>query len=141
MSSFLSPHNFPALFRCAKLSFAATSAVFLLMLLGTNSFGQTIELSDPPMTIESGKTVTVTAKYELPTKGIVQVQLMRSDWTKVGEKWKEMDAGADEVEMQIEVPADETSEKFLWQAILYDAELEETEGSNGDRCRRWNGNR
>ena len=121
MSSSLSPRNFFALFRWATFSLAATSAFLLLTLPGASSFGQSIELVDPAMTIESGKTITVTAKYDLPAKGIVQVQLMRSDWKKVGEQWKEMAAGASEVEMKIKVPADETSEKFIWQAILYDA--------------------
>ena len=118
MTSTLSLRNVLSQIRPLTIPLFACSVSLVLSAI---AMGQSIELADPPMAIESGKTVTVKAKYDLPVKGIVQVQLMASDWSKVGEQWKELAAGAGECELEIAVPADEKSGAFIWQAILYDA--------------------
>ena len=94
------------------------SASFLLY---NSLVAQTITVSDEPKTLQAGKEYTVKLDTELSVGGIVQAQILGSDWKRVSEKWKEIDAGQQSTELTVQIPADAESGKgYFWQMLLYD---------------------
>ena len=92
-----------------------------ICLLSNSLKAQSISVSNDPNSLQAGKECTVKIETDQSVAGIVQAQLVGSDWKRVSEKWKEIEAGKQTTELSVPVPADVVNGKdYFWQILLYD---------------------
>ena len=108
-----------------KLTLSFPTHILLLSiaicLLSNSLKAQSISVSNEPNSLQAGKECTVKIETDQSVAGIVQAQLVGSDWKRVSEKWKEIEAGKQTTELSVPVPADVVSGKdYFWQILLYD---------------------
>ena len=82
----------------------------------------TITLSNPPLTVSPGQSYEITATYHADVAGVVNLQLLKPDWSAVDGEWKSISAGSGSYTVTIDVPTDiDASLSYHYQAALADS--------------------
>lgn len=87
----------------------------------TATLAQTIAMSGQDQPVQVGSPATLSVSYETTVAGIVQIQLIDSNWNRIADKFENIESGNGQTKLSIEVPTTTNpANNYRWQVLLYD---------------------